>query len=214
VRSIRKGPEPDSLARHRDSGHSDYDNFLDKDTLRKSLIGEQGGLCCYCLSRIEVKNAKIEHWHSQSEHPLEQLDYSNLLAACKGNEGERWSEQHCDTRKGNSSLSRNPANPSHRVEDTLHFKGDGRIVSDDPGFDAELNHVLNLNYSRLKENRKAVLEAFCAQLRKRGELQRRQLESMLREWNEVSKSDELPGGELREFCQVVVYWLRKRIARL
>jgi len=207
VRSIRKGPEPRSLVEYRNSAHSNYDNFADKDTLRAFLLAEQGGLCCYCLSRIRHDNMKIEHWHCQSHHESEQLDYSNLLGACKGNEGRRPAEQHCDTAKGDLTLSRNPANPDHRVVDLVRFPADGRIASDDPAFDTELNEVLNLNYSRLKENRKATLDGFLRGLPKSGELQRAKLEGWLHEWNEVSHN-----GELRPFCQVVVHWLRKRLA--
>ena len=195
MRSIRKGPEPRSLT--------------DKETLRASLVAEQRRLCCYCLSRIPgTRGMKIEHWRSQTQHPLEQLDYRNLLGACMGNEGQPWTSQHCDTRKGDRALSRNPANPNHRLDD-LRFLADGRIVSDDVSFDAELNQVLNLNYSRLKENRKATLDGFLRGLPKSGGLARAQLEKWLQEWNEVSHD-----SELRPFCQVVVYWLRKHLARL
>ena len=152
---------------------------------------------------------RIEHWRSQSQYPLEQLDYRNLLGACMGNEGRRWEPKHCDTRKGDRTLSRNPADPNHRVDDLVRFPGDGRIVSDDPDFDVELNEVLNLNYSRLKENRKATLDGFLKGLQKSGELQRAELEKRLQKWDDVSQTGELP-----EYCQVVVYWLRKHLARL
>ena len=112
---------------------------------------------------------KIEHWRSQSRHPLEQLDYSNLLGACNGNERQPPESQHCDTRKGDRPLSRNPADKNHHVDKMVRFIGDGRIVSDDLDFNSELNEVLNLNFSRLIENRKAVLDGFleglCARSR-------------------------------------------------
>ena len=209
MRSIRKGIEPRCLVEHRASAYSNYDNFADKDTLRASLLAEQGGLCCYCLSRITADRMKIEHWHSQPRYEPEQLDYSNLLGACVGNKGRPWTEQHSDTRKGDRPLSRNPANPDHRVNDLVRFPGDGRIISDDVDSDKELTEVLNLNYSRLKENRKAVLEVFLTGLPKSGELTQAKLEKWLHEWNEVSHD-----GKLRPFCQVIVYWLRKRLARL
>jgi uncharacterized protein (TIGR02646 family) len=209
VRSIRKGLEPRSLVQHRASAHSSYDNFADKDVLRASLLAEQGGLCCYCLSRITVGKMKIEHWHSQRHYESEQLDYSNLLGACMGNEGQRPESQHCDTRKRDRSLSRSPANGNHRVDALVRFLPDGRVASDDVNFDVELNDVLNLNFSRLKENRKEVLRGFLEGLSKSGELQRAELEKLLQEWNGISHA-----GELRPFCQVVVYWIRKRLARL
>jgi hypothetical protein len=125
-----------------------------------------------------------------------------------GGEGKAARGQHCDTRKGKRDLSRNPANPLHRVEDVIQFPGDGRIVSNDPVFDAELNGVLNLNLAFLRNNRKEILNSFKDALAKRGQLPTTALEKWLREWN-----GEEDTGELRPFCQVVVYWLRKRLAR-
>ncbi|MGO8698941.1 MAG: retron system putative HNH endonuclease [Limisphaerales bacterium] len=209
MRTIKKGVEPASLTQHRLTGHADYENYADKDGLRRQLVREQRGLCCYCLSRIRpVADAmKIEHWHSQDGFPDEQLDYSNLLGACLGGAGQPNVLQHCDTKKGNSTVSKNPAEPARRVETFLHYEGDGRIVSDDTSLNSELENVLNLNTAFLKNNRKATLDGFHRALRKRGEIQRITLERWLRDWN--GDSDE---NELRPFCQVVVYWLRKRLA--
>ena len=153
---------------------------------------------------------KIEHWHSRApgRYPAEQLDYSNLLAACMGNEGLPRRHQHCDSRKGERDLSRNPARPLPRVEQLIRFLGDGRVASDDPAFDAELNDVLNLNEAGLRNRRKAVLDAFKDTLTKRGPLKRATLQKWLQDWNGDSQA-----GNLREFCQVVVYWLQKRLAR-
>ena len=211
MRNIIKGTEPASLAQHRCSQHADYDNYPDKATLRTSLVSEQRGLCCYCLSRIPSQNdaMKIEHWHSQTQFPAEQLDYPNLLGACLGNEGQPRKRQHCDTRKGDDPLSKSPANQSHRIESLIRFTADGTIEADDPTLNREINDVLNLNLPFLKNNRKAAIEGFKAALDKRGTLQRPTLERLLRDWNGESHSN-----ELRPFCQVVVYWLRKRLARL
>ena len=210
MREITKSSEPASLAQHRRRQHADYDNYAAKDDLRQSLAREQRGLCCYCLSRIHPAGdqMKIEHWRCQDHFPAEQLDYANLLGACLGNEGQTLNKQHCDTLKANRHLSRNPANPAHQVERLVHFEGDGRITSPDSTFDAELNDALNLNVSFLKNNRRAVLDAFKTTLSKYGQLPRPTLERWLREWN-----GEAHTGELKPFCQVVVYWLRKRLAR-
>jgi uncharacterized protein (TIGR02646 family) len=151
---------------------------------------------------------KIEHWRSQKRYPDEQLDYSNLLGACLGSDGQPGKNQHCDTRKGDRDLSKNPANPDHRVEDLIRYGSDGQISSDDSYFDSELNNVLNLNLPFLKNNRKNLLTAFQKGLEKRHPISRTQLERWLREWNGEGDS-----GELKEFCQVIVYWLRKRLSR-
>ncbi len=212
MRNIAKGDEPISLVQYRASRNPDpsYEGYAEKDTLRTHLVSEQRGLCCYCLSRIRAEGhaMKIEHWHSQATHEDEQLDYSNLLGACLGNEGKPRGDQHCDTRKGDCDLSRNPANPHHHVEDLIRFSGDGEIFSVDPVFDAELNDVLNLNLRFLKNNRKSMLAAFQKGLAKRGPLRRAALEKWLRQWNGESED-----RELQPYCQVVVFWLRKRLAR-
>lgn len=210
MRTIIKGSEPASLATHRCTPHADYENYLDKEALREHLVREQRGLCCYCLSRIrpDGEAMKIEHWHSQDDFPREQLDYTNLLGACRGGEGQPGELQHCDTKKGNRLLSRNPANPAHRVENLVRYEPGGRVVSDDSDFHSELEDALNLNTAFLRNNRKATLDGFQQALSRRGELQRITLERWLRDWNGESHAD-----ELRPFCQVVVYWLRKRLAR-
>jgi uncharacterized protein (TIGR02646 family) len=212
MRSILKGAEPASLVEHRSAarGAPDYNSYPDKDTLRAHLVKEQRGLCCYCLSRIRAErdSMKIEHWHCQAKYGAQQLDYSNLLGACLGNDGSPGRDQHCDSRKGDRDLSRNPANPQHRVEDVIRFEGGGRIASSDPSFDAELNDVLNLNVAFLVAQRRATRDAFQGALAKRGQLPRAELQKWLRQWNGESEA-----GDLREFCQVVVYWLRKRLSR-
>lgn len=211
MRRIVKGPEPASLTQHRQTAHANYDNYLDKSILRQHLASEQRGICCYCMGRIrpDAQAMRIEHWHSQDHYPDEQLDYANLLGACLGNKGQRRTSQHCDTRKGEQDLSRNPANPTHNVESLIRFQGDGTVSSDNPVFNSELNEVLNLNEGRLRNNRKAVLDAFHTTLRKWGSLQRHTLENLLADWNGNSGN-----GDLREYCQIVVYWLRKRLARI
>jgi uncharacterized protein (TIGR02646 family) len=207
---IRKGAEPPTLTRHRATSDTDWDGYGDKDALRTYLVNEQRGLCCYCLSRIRAQpgKMKIEHWHCQANYAAERLVYGNLLGACMGNEGQPGKDQHCDSRKGDRDLSRNPADPSHRVEDMIRFMGDGTIVSQDRDFNTEINEVLNLNLAFLKNNRKAALRAFQDARSRNGPWPRAALEKWLREF-----SGESGTGDLEPFCQVVVYWLRKRLAR-
>lgn len=210
MRTIRKGPEPVGLTQYRLSENPSYEGYPDKDTLRNALVSEQRGLCCYCLSRIRAdrESMKIEHWLPQKGkkgNETKQLSYKNLLGACKGNEGGP--ALHCDSSKGMRELSRNPANPEHRVEDLVHFNGDGKIQSPDPNFNTELNEVLNLNFKFLQSNRRDTLNAFTTAIVKR-DADRSTLEKWLRTWNGESEA-----GDLRPYCQVVVYWLRKRLAR-
>lgn len=145
MKTIRKGIEPSSLTQHRLSGaDANYEAYREKPALRDALATEQRGLCCYCLSNIRssVASMKIEHWHSRSKYPNEQLDYGNLLGACKGNDGGPPHYHHCDTKKKNTELSRNPSNPNHHVEDLVRFGNRGEIRSLDDRFNDELNLVL------------------------------------------------------------------------
>lgn len=201
--NITKDREPHSLTEHKRQPYADYENFPDKEELRRHLTEEQKGLCCYCMSRIRptIDAMKIEHCQCQERYPKRQLDYGNLLGACLGGEGRKEQDQHCNTRKGNQDLAINPADPNCDVERMVRFLGDGRIKSADENIDRELNGVLNLNWPRLVANRKAVLDAFK---------QRLQTGTKLNPARELPKWDGSRGGELPEYAQVVVYYLKKR----
>lgn len=206
MRTIQKGPEPTSLTQHRQQPHADYDNYADKAALRQALVAEQRGLCCYCQSRIRAtpEGMKIEHWQCQASHPARQLDFGNLHGACLGGHGRPEREQHCDTHKGNNGLCFSVCDPAHPIERQIRFLGDGTIKADDAAISEGLNAVLNLNLPRLVSNRKAVLAAFQ---------QRLQDGRRVDPARELPKWDGSEPGDLPEFAQVVVYWLRKKQAR-
>jgi uncharacterized protein (TIGR02646 family) len=209
MRRIVKHTEPQSLAQHRCTPHADYENLKTekKDELRQSLVNEQRGLCCYCMQRIRPTKTemKIEHWQSYERYPDLRLDYSNLLGACLGNQGQPEENQHRDTRKGKDPLKFNPADASHRVDQQISFSADGTIKARDPEFDRQLNDVLNLNLKFLINNRKAALDAFKATLPV-GELKRPRIEAMIAQWTGQSHV-----GSLEPFAEVVVYWLRRKL---
>lgn len=85
--------------------------------------------------------------------------------------------------------------------------GDGTVESNDCQFNKEIHEVLNLNEGALVRNRKGVLEAF-----RQGLIQKQpsdaDIRKALRKWNGDN------GGELDPFCQVVVYYLRKKIDKM
>jgi uncharacterized protein (TIGR02646 family) len=209
MRNIQKKSEPKSLTQHRANTNSDYDNYPQKQDLRDILVGEQKGICCYCMQRIKAESTKmkIEHWQCQDRYPHQQLDYNNLLGACLGGEGQEPERQHCDTKKGNRDLLYNPANRFDDVESKLRFLRDGQIESDDPQFNQEINDVLNLNENRLVRNRKAALDAFQQGFMGKNPT-KAGIEKALREWNGEN------GEVLQPFCQVVVYYLRKKLKRM
>ncbi|MGD0830563.1 MAG: hypothetical protein ABR907_06450 [Terracidiphilus sp.] len=151
---------------------------------------------------------KIAHWHSRDLHAGEDRDYSNLLGACKGNEGKPPKEQHCDTRQGNRDIKFNPANPDHRIDQRVRYLEDGTIESDDEEFNAQIDTVLNLNARFLQQRRREKLQLFLESLGTEGP-KRGESERILADWNGDSHN-----GELEPFCQIVVCWLRRRLARI
>jgi uncharacterized protein (TIGR02646 family) len=209
MRAITKGVEPRSLTAHRQTAHCDYDNYPSKEDLRQALVAEQGALCCYCMGRIRggPTTMKIEHWRCQARHPGQQLMFRNLLGACRGGEGQPVDLQHCDTRKGDRDLLWNPADPEHHIETRIQYGSDGTIQSEDPVFDSHLNDVLNLNEERIRSNRKSVLTALLEWWNKEKPVPRARIE------REIAKRVN-PGGDLAPYCQVAVWWLQQRHARM
>jgi uncharacterized protein (TIGR02646 family) len=235
MRAIHKGAEPQALGQYRTgvdlSDEHAYENFPQKGVLRAQLVTEQRGLCAFCGARIvnDPLKMKIAHWKPRllegvtpdgdKTYPNlpNQLDYWNLLGACKGNEGQPPPKQHCDTHQGNSALTKNPADPAHQIEEIISFLTDGSIASSDAQFNQELGRkkgdeefergVLNLNLPFIRNNRKAALDGFKEGLKKRGSFTKAQIEKLVAEWRGDAE------GELRPYAPVVAFWLRKRLAR-
>lgn len=210
MRAVAKGREPPSLTAHRQAPHGDYDNYPDKDELRRALAAEQRGLCCYCMGRIRpgANDMKIEHWRCQARYPNEQLSYRNLLGACPGGEGQPPSSQHCDTRKGDADLRWNPADPAHAIEARVRYGSDGAVESGDEAFDTQLNRVLNLNLAFLKNNRKLVLDAvLCWWRKQRKPVPRGQIERQRDRYT-------VGNGELTPYCQIAVWWLQRKLGKM
>lgn len=213
MRAITKGPEPPSLTAHRKRPHSDYANYPDKDELRRALVTEQRGLCCYCMERItaERTSMKIEHWQCQAHHSERQLDYRNLLASCHGGVGQPPHLQRCDTKKDDSDLEFNPANPDHRIETRIRYEPDGTVRSEGD-FDDQLNEVLNLNLPLIRNNRARVLDGVL----KWWKLEKDRIRGPVPRDHFVRKRDKLigGGGVLTPYCQVAVWWLHQKLDRM
>lgn len=236
MRAITKLKEPDPLAQYRAgvdvTYEKAYDEFPDKKAVRTELVKEQRGLCAFCGGRIfnDPHKMKIAHWKPRKLKVIDangaasfpnlpdQLSYWNMLGCCNGNEGQPPEKQHCDTHQGNMPLTKNPANPEHRIEDIVSFLNDGSIVSSDAAFNRELGcrredgtfdeGVLNLNLSFLRTNRKKALDLFLHKvLPKIGPLTTAQIARRLSEW----RGDQ--PGELGAYAPVIAYYLKKRLAR-
>jgi uncharacterized protein (TIGR02646 family) len=212
MKHIIKNQEPKSLLEHRLKPFADYDNYSQKDELRASLLTEQGHICCYCMQRIKNDQMKIEHWCSQDKYPDLQLDYHNLLGACEGSQGLPKHLQHCDTKKGNETLTINPLENIKNCETLIKYLPDGKIYSDDKTIDNELNNVLNLNTETLIDNRGIVLLTIVQQLtneKPKGDWTAAILNKKIQEWSNRNKD-----GKYQPYCQIAIYYLKKKLLQI
>jgi uncharacterized protein (TIGR02646 family) len=193
-------------------GNCQYD-FLDKNEkqiVRKSLLEEQGFLCCYTGHSIDEESSHIEHIKARSlskseKNLLETLDYNNLLAAYPHNPRRYLKETQCEY--GAQARYDNPIFVTPLMEDCeLRFKFgvSGKIEAVDSNDTAADDTIktLKLDHSRLKTLREQVIdEAIFYQLSLLDAEERitylNQLVSVMNERDAQNR--------LRQFCFVIKY---------
>ncbi len=208
MRRIDKSGEPTELQKYRRTKGEPAPTYDDmppevSQSLRATLLAEQGWLCCYCMRRISTSDCRIEHWAAKSTYPDKQLDYRNLFAACSGDLGD---EPHCDVSKGNQPISINL-----RTIDAALFRylNCGSIETDRKEFADDINNILRLNSLGLCHQRKTALLQFWKHI---GSPQQAwSKERLQKARNKLTKSD--AEGRLRPFFAMLVFWLNKTIAR-
>ena len=222
MKQINKIQEPQSLMQHRSNRPAFYHNLplAATNDLRANLLSEQGHICCYCMKRIPQKieidgtisyEMKIEHYKCQDNYSALQLNYSNLLGACTGNEGNPKKLQTCDTKKGNADITINPISANHNCEGQIKNLSNGEIHTDDPIIEKELNDVLNLNMQTLVDGRREVFETVQTKVENESKkyndknMKVKYFEKELLWWLS------LDGGKFKPYCMVAVYYLSKKI---
>lgn len=212
MKKINKLGGPASLVGYKMTINAVYDgpNFTPvKNDIREDLLREQGFICAYCMRRISINCMKIEHWASQSQFGQLQLEYKNMLGCCKGNEGNEYSHQTCDTRKGNLTLLFSPSNPLKNIESIISYSGLGVISSSNKQFNSELNDVLNLNEPRLISNRKSALKGLTDILdTKSSRRTKSEIEKIMAHYIKPDNS-----GMFKEYVGVFLYYLNKKLSR-
>jgi hypothetical protein len=104
----------------------------------------------------------------------------------------------------------NPTEPS--CEQRVRYLADGTIESGDQALDADLIQTLNLNHARLKRNRMAFLDGFRKAMERKYPGLTWPEAAMMRELERLQQFD--ADGMLQPYCQVPIYWLKKRLGRL
>ena len=127
-----------------------------------ALIGEQGGICCYCEGRITPDDSHVEHFRPRQREEFEslQLDYTNLLASC-GRDQAAGMPRHCGHRKGSWFEEGRLVSPlSPDCEDRFRFTANGHafpVENDDAA--ATTIGRLGLDLPKLNALRAAAVEA-------------------------------------------------------
>lgn len=105
MKYIKKHQEPRQFsawkADQRRSRRLSWNRFRSplKAEVHRSLLREQGYICCYCESRVQVNDSHIEHFRPRSTYPDLALDYENLHCSCL-QDLEPSQPRHCGHEKG------------------------------------------------------------------------------------------------------------------
>lgn len=149
---INKGKEPREWTEYCSTPGVEFKGIR---PLREALLQEQGYICAYCMRRIPVRDnnsnetTRIEHIKSQKCFPDLKLKYNNLVICCPGAITDDF---HCDKKKEERIISFDLF--SDQFVNTLSYQSDGKIKSSNAVWNKEIDEVLNLNNSMLKQNRK------------------------------------------------------------
>jgi len=168
MKYISKGTEPqvftDWKALANDDWTPTYSDLrgVEKQAVHESLRREQGGLCCYCETSIDIADSHIEHLCPQSDPQVDPLDYSNMLCSCQ-RQVDRQEPKHCGNAKGNwfdAYLLVSPLDPG--CEDRFAYAADGSIRARHTGDAAAQTTIarLKLDCDKLRGLRKGLIDGF------------------------------------------------------
>lgn len=212
---INKGEEPKALTealselRSTPSAVVSWGEVRNQRPIREALCREQGGLCAYCMRRIDPDSSHVEHIIPQSVcEPGQDVAYDNMLAVCDGNEGTgEGSALICDRARRDRALVVNPLKPE--TLRGIKYYRNGKIDSDDEEIRKDLDETLNLNCEAayLPQNRKAAIEAldkWMARSSRRGSI----VAACKKRRDDIEESGVKP-----EYAGALLYFLDKRIRR-
>jgi uncharacterized protein (TIGR02646 family) len=205
MKHIKKKPEPASLIAFKQQDNDDWQaewvtlTSSVKQDIHRSLLEEQGALCCYCEGRITVQSSHIEHLHPQSRPPVTlQLEYSNLFASCQ-RELQRREPLHCGALKEDWYDAAVMVSPLDRgCEQRFKFTAAGEIYPRRPSdaASAETIRRLGLNIDKLQALRRKAIEAMLEGLDDLSSAS--DVEDLIKAFNERDTS-----GEFTEFSTAI-----------
>lgn len=157
---IANGKEPHYKS---DFATNDQDGINRRRDLRESLIKEQGGICCYCMKKIDVNSSHIEHFFPKEHFQNVDLSYDNLFASCNGEGSNVIYDEYCGHRKGNW-WRQDMISPSDiEVEKVFKYLPNGKISSVNgrttSNIAQEMINNLGLDSFHLERSRREAIEA-------------------------------------------------------
>ncbi|WP_423808293.1 TIGR02646 family protein (plasmid) [Photobacterium damselae] len=162
MRYIFKGPEPKIFTDWKNLANEDWQPSYkllsnpEKKAVFRSLIQEQGGICCYCERKLEPNDYHIEHLNPQAEHNDDDLDYENLLCSCL-RKTAKGAPLHCGKTKEDYELKVTPLDPN--CQQQFNFSSDGSITALTQEA-KEAIEILKLDLEKLCDMRAKMFEPF------------------------------------------------------
>lgn len=151
--------EPVELTAHKQAQTENWQptyNNLDKKPIKNALMHEQGYICCYCESRLDVDDCHIEHLVPQSK--CDPLEYNNMLCSCLSNL-KKGVPNHCGHYKGNRILPITPLEPA--CEQAFSYTADGKISpANNDKAARDTICILQLDIAKLRAKRREAIGAF------------------------------------------------------
>lgn len=172
MKFIRKNAEPQALADWKGRANADwqpaYGDLQDpeKTAVKRALLAEQGGICCYCERAIGEEDSHIEHVRPQSDPAGDALDYGNMVCSCLRMPPAGNAELFCGHAKG-EWFEASFVSPLEAVCER-RFKyletGDMAARDDDDAGARVTIEKLNLNCKYLRRARRKVIALFLDDL--------------------------------------------------
>ncbi len=165
MKHILKGEEPEELVDWKALPNEDWQpTYADlqspeKQAVKKSLMAEQGYICCYCERRLLDVDSHIEHLQPQSDDAVDSLDYGNMLCSCQ-KQIKQGEPRHCGNLKSNHSISITPLDAD--CEKQFAYTHDGEIQAEPTGNVSaqQTIKILGLGIPKLNAMRRMVVEPF------------------------------------------------------
>jgi uncharacterized protein (TIGR02646 family) len=180
--------------------------------LQNHLNKEQGGVCCYCGSKLffpDTQHYSVEHVKPRNKYPELVGEYENLLLSCHSSEKERQVVKasalskkerrkiyHCDEFKDNNELHYSPLDMN--CSKHFSYKINGEVNGDDDNAKEDIK-TLNLQSKGLVDRRKKAIQALLFSITNPEEML--DMESLNLYRQNIEKLD--ANGNHREFYFVI-----------